>query len=63
MIIILIYDCVYVCLCYPHVGTLRGQKRVCDALELELQAVVSYPVWVLGTKLESSGRALRALND
>lgn len=30
--------------------------------ELELQAVVSYPVWVLGTELKSSARAVSALN-
>lgn len=34
-------------------GVLRGQKRVSDSLELELQALDSYPTWVLGTKLGS----------
>lgn len=29
-----------------------------DALELELQAVVDYPMWVLGIELGSSERAL-----
>lgn len=33
-----------------------------DQLELELQAVVSYSTWVLGTELQFSGRAVRALN-
>ena len=33
-----------------------------DTLELELQAVVSCPMWVLRTELGSSGRAAQALN-
>ena len=28
----------------------RGQKRLLDSLELELQAVVSHLIWVLGHK-------------
>lgn len=28
----------------------RGQKSVCDPLDLELQVVVSYLTWVLGTE-------------
>ena len=31
-------------------------------LELELEAFVSHPVWVLGTKLRSSPRIASALN-
>lgn len=30
-----------------------GQKRASTPLELELQAVVSRPMWVLGTRLNS----------
>lgn len=30
---------------------LGGHRRVLDPLELELQVVVSQPVWALGTKL------------
>lgn len=30
--------------------------------ELELQVVLSYPNWMLGTKLRSSGRAIRIVN-
>lgn len=47
----------------------RGQKRSSDLLELQLEAAVSYqvwvsyPVWVLGTTLRSSARAERTLND
>lgn len=35
-------------------GTLRRQKRALDLLTLDLQVVVSYRVWMLGTKLSSS---------
>lgn len=32
-------------------GTHRGQERSLDCLELELQAFVNNPTWVLGPKL------------
>lgn len=50
------YVCVsaWVCVYHIHAVGCRGQKRVLDALELELQAVVSCPLWVLGTTLRSS---------
>jgi hypothetical protein len=35
---------------------------VSDPLELELQEVVRYPVWVLGAKLGSSARAVHPFN-
>lgn len=40
------------CLCVYHMcaGTHGGQKMSSDTLELELQAVVSLPVWGVGTK-------------
>lgn len=41
------YHLVQVCVC------VRGQNWVLDALELELQAVVTCPVWVQRTKFES----------
>jgi hypothetical protein len=41
---------------------LRGQKRASDLLELESQAVVSLPVWVLATKPGPSLGAVCALN-
>lgn len=44
--------CVYVCL-------LRSQRRTLDPMEVDFQAVVSGPMWVTGTELESSGRNLR----
>lgn len=39
----------FVFACPMCVGSLGGQKKV---LELELQDIVSIPVWVLGTELE-----------
>jgi hypothetical protein len=33
-----------------------------DTLELELQTVVSYSMWVLRTKFKSSAKAVSALN-
>jgi hypothetical protein len=41
--------CICVCLCvdmYTSVGTYQDQKRVLDSLELELQAVVSYLLYL-----------------
>jgi hypothetical protein len=37
-------------------------ESVLDPLEQELQAVVSFPMWVLGTKLRSSGKAANAVS-
>lgn len=34
--------------------SLRHQKKASDPLELDLEAAVSLPVWVLGTKLRKS---------
>lgn len=44
---------------YVHVSTdaHQGQKN-CIPLELELQAVVNYVMWVLGVELKSSVRAV-----
>ena len=39
-------------------GPLRGS----DPLELQLHAVVSYPVWVLGIKARLSARVVYALS-
>lgn len=47
-----IYIPTYECRC------LSSQKRVSDA---ELQAIVSFPKWELGTELWSSVRAVHAL--
>lgn len=40
----------------------RGQKRVSNPLEFELQLVKSYLIQSLGNETESSVRAARALN-
>lgn len=45
------YVNIWVC---PH----RGQKKVLGPLEMKLEAVVSYPGWVLGTQFRSSAGAL-----
>lgn len=34
---------------HMHAGAHRGQKKAWDPLELELEAVVSHPLWMLGT--------------
>jgi hypothetical protein len=44
------------------VGTIRDQKRVPDSLELALQVAVVCPVWVLGTKLQSSAGTASRIN-
>ena len=41
--------------------TLKATKGFLDPLELELQTVVNYQLWVLENKLESSGIAASAL--
>jgi hypothetical protein len=48
--------------CHRCSGALGGQKRASDPLELELQAVVSCLVWVMGSELRPSGRAVSDLN-
>lgn len=52
----------YVNLCHMCV-TFRGQKRLSDPLELELQVAVKlWPtMWVLGLEFGSSGRATSSL--
>lgn len=40
-----------------------GQKNVLDHLELELQAIVFFPMWFLGSELGSSARALSCLSS
>ena len=44
------FICMCVSLCqgvHMSVGACGGQERVLDSLELEWQAVVSHPIWVL----------------
>lgn len=45
-----------------YVHAQRGQKRVLEPLELELQGVVSCLMVMLGTELRFSGRAGHTLN-
>lgn len=50
--------CVHVCM---SEGALKHQKRVWDALKLELQVAVNSPLWVLRPELGPSARAASAL--
>lgn len=38
------------------------QNRILDPVELELEVVVSHPMWVLGIKLRFYGRAISVLH-
>jgi hypothetical protein len=49
--------CASVWLCVCECSAHGGQKRASDPPELELQVVVSRPLWVLGIELRSSARA------
>lgn len=44
-------------------GTIRGQQRASDPLELEVQVLVRCLTCVLGADLGPSLRAIRTLND
>lgn len=44
-------------------GAFRGQNRILNLLELELQLVVSCLTWELGNDLGSSGKAASALKS
>lgn len=46
---------------HRNAGTPRIQKRVTNSLELELQTIMSSPIWLLGFRLGSSARAAGAL--
>lgn len=57
----LFLNCVYVCVClHVHISTVasKGQKRTTDSLKLELHVVNSCLMGVLGTKPQSSRRAI-----
>lgn len=52
----------YVCVCVNMCMGAKGvQKRVMDPLELEVQALMSCPTWVLGIELWFSVRAASTL--
>lgn len=56
-IIVILRIFLNMCTCVSvYVHACRGQKRAADVLELELLAVVRYPVSTLGPKLGSPGR-------
>lgn len=59
------YVCVSVCVCACGVstGAYGDQRRVLHPLELELQAVTSYLMWLLGTEHGSSARVACTLNS
>lgn len=42
-------------------GAHRNQRRISDSLDLELQVVVSHPLWALGSKPGSSVKAVNTL--
>lgn len=46
------YVCVPICLCVPVVC--RGQRRVSDPLQLELQITVTLPMLLSESELQSS---------
>lgn len=46
-----------------HVGTRGSQKKALESLELELQEVVSYTTWVLGTEFWFAARVASALTS
>lgn len=47
---------------FARVGAHRDQKEASHPQQLELQAVVSRPTWVLSSSLWSFGRVIRALD-
>ena len=49
--------------CAHACGTHSSQKRASENLESELQVVVSHQMWVLGTEIRSSVRAIINLNS
>lgn len=57
------YVHVYVQFACVPTGTRGGYKWARDPLELKLQAGVSFPTWVLGVEIESSGRATGVLHS
>ena len=46
------------CICSAH----GVQKRASQPLEMELEMVMSHPIWALGTEPRSSARSASVLN-
>lgn len=58
-----VYVCLHICLCIMYMPcACEVQKRILDPLKLELQKLVSHPMWVLGIVPGSSGRAVSVSN-
>lgn len=57
--LILLFVCVCACMVDDH----GGQKRALDTVELTMQVVVSQTMWMLGTALRSSTRAVCAFSE
>lgn len=56
------YVCVSLCGCvHMSAASLRGRRQRLK-VELETQAIMSHPAWVLDTKLLSSARAVTVLH-
>lgn len=53
-----IHECFSACMCAVPVEARRGEL---DPLKPELYIVISYTMWVLGTKLGTSARAICTL--
>lgn len=62
MILFNVSVCAHVCMC-TRVGTRGGQKRAWESLELELQEVMSYTTWILGTEFWFLARVASALTS
>lgn len=54
--------CVSVCEGHMYVGTVRGQKKVLDSLDLGLEVVVSLLICVLRIKPRLCARAVHPLS-
>lgn len=55
--LLFLFTCI--CFCVSECPVCTGQKRTSDLLKLELEVVVSWQLWVLGTTLRSSERAAK----
>lgn len=60
--VLFIRTCVFACRYVHECSDCRSQKKASDFLKLEVQAMMSCPVWVPGAKRGSSGRAVCTLN-
>lgn len=62
MYVVFMHACVmHACACHLCMGAFRDQERVLGPLEMELCVIVGQAMWVLGTELRSSARAVKAI--